>query len=816
MSLIVNPVTGVLNKLVPGHPYPSQAMAVEKLLSSQCHLLYQAPTGSGKTEIPVAAYLENWPYSQFDRLIYAVPLRTLADQTYTRIEKAVNSVIVEGNKPKVSRQTGEHPDDPHFEGDVIVTTIDQLLARYLNLPIGLTPGKVNVGPGALLGSLIVIDELQLLDEQRSLGTAIDLMRRLKGLATVLVMTATVSAEMRRGLMEKDLGDLVWLCMSEDPVDHQRHLEVHDNTLSVEAFLSSWDHQSPAIVVFNTVGRAIEFFRQLPQEHESCLLHSRFFDKDKGKKIEWMEKYFSRDASRKPVILVATQVIEAGVDISCASLHTEMAMASSLVQRFGRCVRYGGEGFLHVYSLPDTPNHHLPYRQEILELTSEVIRNYTDEFGLEQSNEFLDKVHNRFDEELFDQFNPDIWDEKVVECFETNSPVLALDMIRAGSSIPLVFSSEPPGEDFNPWGYQSINLHVGQLYKLREQSPVRRGKSSQPILYGYSGKISEIDDPSQKNDSWIPIQKDKDKNNTSSSLFRFPVLWGDSTFFDYSPDTGLELNLNGDGTPWISPCQERHSLAREKYSYQKETLEDHLRQTARLALAERSSNMPTWRNAGEQLALHYGITPKDISRMLIADSIVHDLGKSNPRWIKQAWDWQRRYFDYLAENNSNTHIVATMPDGSDSLLAHTDFDATESWVGQQKVWFPPHSIEGAVAGEPLLKAVVPELEDNHITDGLFRALAMAIVRHHNSYTYHVFPKFTLDPRVQEIISRLTSEFDLPPVQVYLSEDECPGLPSAGRYMLSCRNPEDAYFLPLYWLAVRVLRLADWKSQNEEVQ
>ena len=41
--------------------------------------------------------------------------------------------------------------------------------------------------------------------------------------------------------------------------------------------------------------------------------------------------------------MATQVVEAGVDISADALVTELAPWASLVQRFGRCARYGGRG-----------------------------------------------------------------------------------------------------------------------------------------------------------------------------------------------------------------------------------------------------------------------------------------------------------------------------------------------------------------------------------------------------------------------------------------------------------------------------------------
>jgi CRISPR-associated endonuclease/helicase Cas3 len=70
--------------------------------------------------------------------------------------------------------------------------------------------------------------------------------------------------------------------------------------------------------------------------ERLLIHSRFRAEDRRMNEE-------RLRSAPPVegrIIIATQAIEAGVDLSARVLFTELAPWSSLVQRFGRCNRYG--------------------------------------------------------------------------------------------------------------------------------------------------------------------------------------------------------------------------------------------------------------------------------------------------------------------------------------------------------------------------------------------------------------------------------------------------------------------------------------------
>ncbi len=71
-----------------------------------------------------------------------------------------------------------------------------------------------------------------------------------------------------------------------------------------------------------------------------LLHSRFRPTDRAKQVEAALADIASDGPG--TIIVSTQVIEAGVDVSAATLFTELAPWASLVQRFGRCNRRGEE------------------------------------------------------------------------------------------------------------------------------------------------------------------------------------------------------------------------------------------------------------------------------------------------------------------------------------------------------------------------------------------------------------------------------------------------------------------------------------------
>jgi CRISPR-associated endonuclease/helicase Cas3 len=98
----------------------------------------------------------------------------------------------------------------------------------------------------------------------------------------------------------------------------------------------------SLAVFNTVERAVAVYRSLTHLSrdpgpEIVLAHSRFRPQERKR---WG---FLRKEGLLPVggrILVATQVVEAGVDLSASQLFTELCPWSNLVQRLGRCNRFG--------------------------------------------------------------------------------------------------------------------------------------------------------------------------------------------------------------------------------------------------------------------------------------------------------------------------------------------------------------------------------------------------------------------------------------------------------------------------------------------
>src|SRR6185437_9824077 len=87
-----------------------------------------------------------------------------------------------------------------------------------------------------------------------------------------------------------------------------------------------------LVIVNRVARAQTVYRALKARAPGAdlvLLHSRFRPKDRAAR---MQAVLAPQGERAKII-IATQALEAGVDLTSATLVTELAPWSSLVQRF---------------------------------------------------------------------------------------------------------------------------------------------------------------------------------------------------------------------------------------------------------------------------------------------------------------------------------------------------------------------------------------------------------------------------------------------------------------------------------------------------
>jgi CRISPR-associated endonuclease/helicase Cas3 len=254
---------------------------------------------------------------------------------------------------------------------ILCSTVDQVGSRLLFRGYGVSDRMKPIHAG-LLGSdcLILLDEAHLSEPFRQTLTAIEALRGPDediapfGFA-VLTATPTVDAKRPFGLSADDFSDPVlsarisaskparlveFASKKAAEAELQRAEEATREAKAMLEKMQAAEIARPAVaVVLNRVGRARAVFERLKAELNGVakvillIGPARGVDRDKNSErlqpIRTGQDELRREMS-EPLIVVATQTIEAGVDIDFDGLVTEAAALDALRQRFGRLNRAG--------------------------------------------------------------------------------------------------------------------------------------------------------------------------------------------------------------------------------------------------------------------------------------------------------------------------------------------------------------------------------------------------------------------------------------------------------------------------------------------
>lgn len=304
----------------------------------------EAPTGLGKTLATLVGWLwdrQQRPSTTPRRLVYQLPLRTLTEQIAVECRAVMGRL---GLEVPVYVLRGGQIDNDYVEAlaaeAVIVGTLDQVVSRQLMRGYCCSRWSWPRHFAALNTDVrVVVDETQL--QGAAVRTAIRLQQlhqQLGGPAPreLVLCSATLDAAIllagtpRHGLSDADYSHPV----AERKVGRAKPLTLAGATDGAALVRAHHQEGTLTLVVMNQVARAQELALQLADAQDgglpTLLLHSRFRRAER-QAIEAQLREFRG-------VVVATQTVEAGIDLDARLLITELCPWASFVQRCGRVGR----------------------------------------------------------------------------------------------------------------------------------------------------------------------------------------------------------------------------------------------------------------------------------------------------------------------------------------------------------------------------------------------------------------------------------------------------------------------------------------------
>lgn len=358
-------------------PYPYQT---EFAIRDTIPHLVRVPTSAGKTATATLGWLyrrQTRPDETPRRMAYCLPMRVLVEQSEREARRWIANLGLD--VPVHVLMGGVEASDWYLNPEkpaLLIGTQDMCLSRALNRGYAANRFHWPIDFGLLNN-----DCLWVFDEPQLMGSGVSTSAQLAGLRRAFDTIGPCPSVWMSATLEPSWLDTVdfrgrsavnvaSLELSEADYDPNRPLFQRMTAVKTLAPLSIkvtkdmkdvakailgtpertglHHNDSQTLIIVNTVDRAKALFDELTKLRKKAttpslmLVHSRF------RPAERRELTAALQQPLKNRIIVATQVVEAGVDISAQTLVTELAPWPSLVQRMGRCNRTGHDGPGEVY------------------------------------------------------------------------------------------------------------------------------------------------------------------------------------------------------------------------------------------------------------------------------------------------------------------------------------------------------------------------------------------------------------------------------------------------------------------------------------
>lgn len=631
-----------------------------------------------------------------------------------------------------------------------------------------------------------------------------------------------------------------------------------------------------IVICNTVSQSQGLFKDLKELNQDgklkiTLLHSRFLPQDRAAKEKYLEEQFEQNWQDKDDgrchVLISTQVIEAGINITCEVMHTHLSPMNSLVQRAGRCARFREKlGEVYVYYLfhvnktnsglaekdsdfePEAASKNkqkfLPYNDEICELTWQVLQEHTgsdkvnQHVGFRKEETWLNQVHQQ--ENLLQaqlrQNNKMNFEEKFKSAVFSGCRSAANELIRSIDNRSVFVWEEPTlidldNERIDPKELTPFSIPIYTLCSAWRQYT--------NLEYKIDWLFKSIQEPSDrmKETYSLPICKLIESRAELVSSVRILV---NPKYVSYDAEVGLLISVEDPGNQFSSPIKQKK--LKSEYKYLMDTYVGHLGcmwtcwrkpfPTERLkngvltritySSVRDELLQPGGRFIKARIFLHTIEAEAEalFEYLVFFAVLIHDLGKLQVKWQEVVRGWQAIAHQQFKCKNPQLH-----------LLAHTDSDPENAPQQKARREYekknrrPPHAVESAFMGRDILKqSLIPLLQEHFDADGeqsgyIAHAVVMAAARHHSAWAKgdDLPAKIELHPQAQAVISRSWDSLArfLPQIPPLAKANLKKRVYSAQPLTLGdVFESDQTEYLHLYLLVVRALRLCDQRSVQLE--
>jgi len=324
-----------------------------------------APTGTGKTITGFLAALKLKELIGGNRkIIYSLPFTSIIEQNYDALYELYNAIedfdknhsryIIKHHNLSTIEYESEYRDYSKTEAEllienwssgVIITTFVQLLETLIG-----SRNRMLKKFNSIRNSIIILDEVQAIDIKYFQLVDYILKKACEYLdVRIIMMTATKPLILPEAIELLEENHLYFGKFNRTKIISN----VEHKTISefVNEFIVELEEKS-YMVVCNTIKQSIRIYEELKiLDRDVFYLSTNILPVHRRERIKTIKEKLKRGEN---IILVSTQVVEAGVDLDFDVVIRDMGPIDSIIQCAGRCNRNDKKeiGEVYVYSIID--------------------------------------------------------------------------------------------------------------------------------------------------------------------------------------------------------------------------------------------------------------------------------------------------------------------------------------------------------------------------------------------------------------------------------------------------------------------------------
>lgn len=367
-----------------------------------------APTGTGKTYSGFfAAEKLKELLGDNRRIIYALPFTSIINQNYDVIYNLISDSVENFDEVSSEYIIKHHSlTDKDYKSEksnidilkaellienwsssIIVTTFVQLLETLIS-----NKNRMLKKFSAFNHSIILLDEVQAID-LKYLGLVDFILRKAVEELDCRIITMTAT----KPILLSDGHELLSNYKKYFSYFNRTKINYNPNKVTIDEFIDDFIYEikdESYLIICNTIGESLEIYKKLEDiPREVMYLSTNILPIHRKEKIKEIEDKLKLG---EKLIVISTQVVEAGVDFDFDNVIRDIAPIDSIIQAAGRCNRHNKKacGEVNVVNICNSKERlygDMVYGKMQIMISKEILNEYKE---IEES-QYLDLIEKYF-------------------------------------------------------------------------------------------------------------------------------------------------------------------------------------------------------------------------------------------------------------------------------------------------------------------------------------------------------------------------------------------------------------------------------------